>query len=130
MAYLNGGDLQPVEQMPASMPTTAVLMADALITWPAYQEDQVRYQLYLGHLSFPRGKLSLVSGPLGSGKTLLLRAILGEAQKLQGQIYADTTERDALPLPEDETHVDEAEWFTRGMVYVPQTAYIRHASIR
>ncbi|XP_051156850.1 ATP-binding cassette sub-family C member Sur-like isoform X2 [Leptopilina boulardi] len=43
-------------------------------------------QLMLKELTFPRGKLSLIVGKIGSGKTSLVSAILGEMQKVRGKV--------------------------------------------
>lgn len=59
------------------------------------------------NLHFPTGKLSIVAGPVGSGKTSLLMAILGEMQRVQG--YSTTVS---------------------DIAYVSQTAWLQNATIR
>lgn len=45
-----------------------------------------RFQLGTLDISFPRGELTLVSGPTGSGKSALLAALLGEMHCLSGSV--------------------------------------------
>ncbi|OCB86633.1 multidrug resistance-associated ABC transporter [Sanghuangporus baumii] len=81
-------------------------------------------------LDFPPGKLSLICGKLGSGKTLLLQTLLGEADVLAGIVKcprsppnAMATFSDVAPSPED--------WIVNGTcAYVPQTSWLQNASIK
>ncbi|KAJ7717035.1 multidrug resistance-associated ABC transporter [Mycena metata] len=81
-------------------------------------------------LQFPPGELSLICGKLGSGKTLLLLALLGEADLLTGQMLCPRSPPNSLAgftdiLPSKE------EWVVQGMcAYVPQAAWLRNASIK
>ncbi|KAJ7641019.1 multidrug resistance-associated ABC transporter [Roridomyces roridus] len=81
-------------------------------------------------LEFPTGELSLICGALGSGKTLLLLALLGEADVLSGQMMCPRSPPNSLAafstvLPKKE------DWVVEGMTaYVPQTAWLRNASIK
>ncbi|KAJ7589555.1 multidrug resistance-associated ABC transporter [Mycena floridula] len=68
---------------------------------------------------FPRGELSLVCGKLGSGKTLLLLALLGEADVLAGQVICPRSPPDALAS--SATVGADEEWVVPGIcAYVPQ----------
>ena len=51
--------------------------------------DAGRSLFLLGHLSvsFPPGRLSLITGPTGSGKTSLLSALLGEMDRVSGTVH-------------------------------------------
>ena len=54
---------------------------NASIAWPSDEEktdDDLRYVLRNVNVSFPENELSVVSGKTGTGKSLLLAAILGE----------------------------------------------------
>ena len=70
------------------------------------------------HLTFPRGKMSLVAGKFGSGKSLLLLALLGEARLVQGQISYLLSE---VLDPKDAKRLD---WSVKhsGVAYVPQVS--------
>ncbi|KIR29354.1 ATP-binding cassette transporter [Cryptococcus deuterogattii LA55] len=81
------------------------------------------------NLRFPKGKLSLICGRLGSGKSLLLAGLLGEADLLTGHVVCPRSSPDAMSkrsakLPED-------IWIIPNMVaYVPQQAWLQNASIK
>ncbi|KZP24950.1 multidrug resistance-associated ABC transporter [Athelia psychrophila] len=80
---------------------------------------------------FPPGELSLVCGKLGSGKTLLLLALLGEVDLLAGQIVAPRSLPDALANFADVKIGEGGEWVVSGMcAYVPQAAWLRNASVK
>ncbi|KAG1745260.1 P-loop containing nucleoside triphosphate hydrolase protein [Suillus lakei] len=81
-------------------------------------------------LKFPEGQLSLVCGKLGSGKTLLLLALLGEADVLTGQVICPRSPPDALASFADQK-VTQEDWIVPGVcAYVPQAAWLRNASIK
>jgi ABC-type multidrug transport system fused ATPase/permease subunit len=79
-------------------------------------------------LEFPSNSLSVISGPTGSGKSLLLAAILGEVDLLEGSI---TTPR---PPPADErfdSKATAANWLIPSAIaFVSQTPWIENASIK
>ena len=51
-----------------------------------------RFQLGPLNLTFPQGKLSLVCGPTGSGKSALLTALLGEMDCISGSVHLNKRE--------------------------------------
>ena len=62
---------------------------NASIAWPSdedKEDDDLRYVLRNINVSFPEKELSVVSGKTGTGKSLLLAAILGEVDVLGGKI--------------------------------------------
>ncbi|XP_012265786.2 ATP-binding cassette sub-family C member Sur [Athalia rosae] len=59
----------------------SVVSVSGVFSWGS-QENQ----LIVNDLTFPRGKLTLVVGKIGSGKTSLLSAILGEIQTISGKV--------------------------------------------
>ncbi|PVV02977.1 hypothetical protein BB560_002555 [Smittium megazygosporum] len=67
------------------------------------------------NLTFPIGKVSMISGPVGSGKSSILRALLGEMILTDGDIY--------IPMNREKSGIANA-------AYVPQEAWLRNASIR
>ncbi|CAO1630357.1 unnamed protein product [Sympodiomycopsis kandeliae] len=64
------------------------------------------------NVSFPPGKLSLIAGPTGSGKSSLLHAVLGELSRTSG----------TLKLPK--WPADAASRSVSGLSYASQAAYI------
>jgi ABC-type multidrug transport system fused ATPase/permease subunit len=76
-------------------------------------------------LSFPVGQLSVIAGPVGSGKTTLIASLLGETTLLQGKIFMpdDHANRDVCP-------VDPVTGLSDTVAYCAQTSWLVGASIR
>ena len=79
-------------------------------------------------LDFPNNSLSVISGPTGSGKSLLLAAILGEAEVLAGNI------RVPRPPPIEERFDEKAtaaNWILPSAIaFISQTPWIQNATIK
>ncbi|TFK50262.1 P-loop containing nucleoside triphosphate hydrolase protein [Heliocybe sulcata] len=69
-------------------------------------------------ITFPEGKLTLITGPTASGKTALLMALLGEMTILSGRVSRPKS-----------TSVD-SKGFIRGISYAAQNPWLRHQSIK
>ena len=81
--------------------------------------------------SVPIGEMTLVCGKLGSGKSLLLLALLGETDLLAGQIICPRTPPESLAAFAALGYIDPRDWIVPGVVaYVPQSAWLQNASIR
>ncbi|KAI4752521.1 hypothetical protein E4T52_09391 [Aureobasidium sp. EXF-3400] len=73
-----------------------VIFRNATFEWPtnhktltsAAQNTSSRFKLKDVNVRFPAGKLSIIHGDTGSGKSLMLAAMLGEAELLNGAIEA------------------------------------------
>ncbi|KIJ61824.1 hypothetical protein HYDPIDRAFT_95629 [Hydnomerulius pinastri MD-312] len=127
--------IAPLSQHPVQVP---ISVQSATITWPQGDPEgssatsTPRQQFVLRDLSldFPEGELSLVCGKLGSGKTLLLLALLGEADVLAGQVSCPRSPPDAL-ASFAEQEIKSNEWVVPGVcAYVPQSAWLQNASIK
>jgi hypothetical protein len=67
---------------------------------------------------------------LGSGKTLLLLALLGEADVLAGQVLCPRSPPDSLAFFIS-VEPSREDWVVEGLcAYVPQSAWLRNASIK
>jgi ABC-type multidrug transport system fused ATPase/permease subunit len=78
-------------------------------------------------LEFPVGKLSVITGKTGSGKSLLLAAILGEVKLLSGTVQVPK------PPPMDPTpeFIAEKDWIVPELMsFVSQTPWIESGSVR
>ncbi|KAI9441690.1 ATP-binding cassette transporter [Lactarius indigo] len=142
--YLHAAEVTPVP--PLGGDPSPIAFHGATVTWPrdrirsgtatastvssASSTPKTKFMLMDLNIVFPKGELSLVCGKLGSGKTLLLLALLGEADLLTGQMLCPQTPPDAIasfigvvPSP--------GEWVVDGVcAYVPQSAWLRNASIK
>ncbi|CAG5126909.1 unnamed protein product, partial [Candidula unifasciata] len=81
----------------------AISIQDGTFTW----DPSLQPSLWNLNANIPCGQLTAIVGPVGSGKSSLVSAILGEMQKVQGKITVKGT-----------------------IAYVPQQAWIQNASIR
>ncbi|KAG2008576.1 ATP-binding cassette transporter [Coprinopsis cinerea AmutBmut pab1-1] len=140
--YLNGVEIDRVP--PREEQTTEIGFFSCSVTWPEAQcQSNVSYStpspsatlrskfmLTDLTLKFPPGELSLICGKLGSGKTLLLLALLGEADVIHGKVLCPRSPPGSIA---SWSMVDwsKEEWVTEGMcAYVPQVAWLRNASIK
>ncbi|KAF2836953.1 P-loop containing nucleoside triphosphate hydrolase protein [Patellaria atrata CBS 101060] len=81
--YLRSPEKEPNETIPGNN----VRFEGASISWPRNEEpDEETFILRDISLSFPCKQLSVISGRTGTGKSLLLAAILGEVEILSGRI--------------------------------------------
>ncbi|WRT70588.1 uncharacterized protein IL334_007586 [Kwoniella shivajii] len=71
------------------------------------------------NVDFPIGKLSVITGPTGSGKTAILTALLGEMELLKGHSY----------LPKNTTQVNE-KGLKNSIAYAAQTPWLQQKSIK
>ncbi|KAI0634381.1 hypothetical protein C8Q77DRAFT_1056057 [Trametes polyzona] len=71
------------------------------------------------NVTFPEGRLTLVTGPTASGKTALLMALLGELTTIHGHVV----------MSKDPSKVDE-HGLTHTISYAAQMPWLRHATIR
>lgn len=125
--FLKARDLDYLLEVPYDskpLPESERIYVHGTVTWdiPPGQNaengansNQV-FKLQDLQLDFPRGQLSLVAGKFGSGKTLLLLALLGEARLVDGKIsylVSDLLDPLDAKIP---------EWKLRkgGVAYVPQ----------
>ncbi|KAG2142476.1 multidrug resistance-associated ABC transporter [Suillus clintonianus] len=136
--YLQLTEVAPVPPLSAAPAINLIAVQSASITWPhdrsadssAASTPRHKFMLVDLALKFPEGQLSLVCGKLGSGKTLLLLALLGEADVLTGQVICPRSPPDALASFADQK-VTKEEWIVPGVcAYVPQAAWLRNASIK
>lgn len=84
-------------------------------------------------VEFPKGELSLICGRLGSGKTLLLLALLGEVDIVSGTVTCPRSSPAAIALPslDWDKYLNEENWIaTNQTAFVPQQAWLQNASVR
>ncbi|WVF68276.1 hypothetical protein IAT40_003041 [Kwoniella sp. CBS 6097] len=132
--YLSLAEVAPIEENDGD---SDIILTSATYTWP--RDDSAiqgpkstattpksAFTLADLTLRFPKGKLSLICGRLGSGKSLLLAGLLGEADLLAGQVICPRSAPNAMSHEEKIT-----DWIIPNMVgYVPQQAWLQNASIK
>lgn len=118
-----------------TVPADHIAFEDASVAWPAEEqpdpedeEAQERFTLLNLNLNFPQKGLSVISGRTGSGKSLLLIAILGESDVLQGTVKVPVP-----PAIEDrfDHFATPANWIVDSSIaYVAQIPWIENATIQ
>lgn len=109
-------------------PAPTISFQGATVSWPTESEasDEARFCLRDLSLSFPVGCLSVISGKAGSGKSLLLSAILGEADLLEGSISVPPALQTSCP-----STARMENWTQSGSVaYVAQNPWLTNGSLR
>lgn len=141
-SYLEAADVETPTEV-ASSP--AIGFNSATITWPAalprnlqpegWQTPRRSFLLSDLTVDFPVGQLSLICGALGSGKTLSLLALLGEADLLGGACYAPRSTPAAVPVLSSESDdaikaYEDGTWLRLQCAYCPQSAWLQNATVR
>ncbi|KAI9375065.1 P-loop containing nucleoside triphosphate hydrolase protein [Aspergillus egyptiacus] len=107
------------------MPSSDITFQNATVAWPGCHDGRG----VLAHLNlrFPRQELSIITGPTGSGKSLLLATILGETDILEGVVSAPIS----VPFGEISHPPTTESWLTESAVaFVPQWPWLRNTTIR
>ncbi|KAF8069172.1 multidrug resistance-associated ABC transporter [Lyophyllum atratum] len=139
--YMNAVEVAPVP--PIEQQSQTIAFQSCSVTWPQDRSQKTasatpsaastprhKFMLIDMSMNFPLGELSLICGKLGSGKTLLLLALLGEADVLTGQVLCPRSPPDSLASFAG-VHVAKEDWVVQGVcAYVPQAAWLRNASIK
>ena len=109
----------------------SISFKNASITFPSDEKLEDRnepFKLINVNLNFPNNELSVISGKTGSGKSLLLAAILGEVDVIEGTIRVPK----GLSIGERYDHKADADnWIIPSSIaYVSQIPWIENASIK
>ncbi|RJE27619.1 transporter [Aspergillus sclerotialis] len=111
------------------IPSETIRFTNATIAWPGTSTSEgTPWALKNLNLSFPPGRLSIISGRTGSGKSLLLASVLGECEILNGSVEAP-----ALPHYEHiyTACIESGKWIIESAVaYVASIPWIEAATIR
>ena len=84
------------------------------------EEPERIFELSDIKVDFPVGKLSVVSGPTGAGKTAILIGLLGEMDLISGKTF----------LPKYSTQVDPETGLRNPVAYCAQTPWLQQKSIK
>ncbi|CAK7894389.1 ATP-dependent bile acid permease [[Candida] anglica] len=95
---------------------------NATFSWNSKAETD--FKLKDLNVDFKAGKLNVVIGPTGAGKTSLLLALLGEMELTAGKVF--------LPgiIPRDELIIDPRTGLTESVAYCSQAAWLLNDTIK
>lgn len=122
--------LKAAERDPYIVPSNAITFENASIAWPSdsQEEDPDRFALESINARFPNKELSVVSGKSGSGKSLFLASILGEADLLAGHVHIPQA-----PSSEErfDYRANKSDWIIDSAIaFVAQIPWIENATIK
>lgn len=112
---------ETIESSKGKQPASAPAPLDgSVVTDGSTVVEEAFFMLSDHNINFPIGRLSVITGPTGSGKTALLTALLGEMELLSGRSY----------LPKNTTQVDSSSGLRNSIAYAAQTPWLQQTSIR
>ncbi|KAL4728877.1 Transporter of the ATP-binding cassette (ABC) [Fusarium chlamydosporum] len=101
---------------------------NATLTWGSKEtvpEDSTRaFRLMDLNVDFKIGKLNIIAGPTGSGKTSMLMGLLGEMTLLEGGVYCPGGRS------REDVHPDPETGLANTIAYVAQSAWLVNANVR
>ncbi|KAK6706629.1 ABC transporter 7 [Fusarium graminearum] len=101
---------------------------NATLTWGSKEtvsEDSTRaFRLMDVDIDFKIGKLNIIAGPTGSGKTSMLMGLLGEMTLIEGGVYCPGGRS------REEVHPDPETGLANTIAYVAQSAWLVNANVR
>ncbi|ELR06467.1 hypothetical protein GMDG_07992 [Pseudogymnoascus destructans 20631-21] len=102
----------------------------ASVAWPCDDDtdEADKYVLRDIDIAFPTGELSIISGKTGSGKTLLLSAILGETDLLAGSVHVPLSP--PLSSRHDAAATRDNWIIPSSIAYVAQIPWIENATVK
>ena len=122
--------LKAPERDPYIISSDTINFEDASIAWPSdsEEEDPDRFILRNVNVRFPNRELSMISGKTGSGKSLFLASILGEADRLAGHVRVPQA-------PSSKERFDykanKSDWIIDSAIaFVAQIPWIENATIK
>ncbi|EPS42193.1 hypothetical protein H072_3924 [Dactylellina haptotyla CBS 200.50] len=111
-------------------PSNKIIFKDASIAWASDgdEKEEDRFVIRDINVEFPIGELSLITGATGSGKSLMLSALLGEADLLTGSLEMPRALPKALRY---DSQANPDSWIlSSSAAYVSQIPWIENATIK
>ncbi|KIV94453.1 hypothetical protein PV10_02220 [Exophiala mesophila] len=125
--------LDAPERKRYTAPGDNIAFRDATIAWPFDDTDDAKtetnqFTLNGIDLEFPAKQLSVISGRTGSGKSLLLASIIGEAEILNGTLQVP---REKPAEERFDASANKGNWYLdTSIAFVAQIPWIENATIR
>ncbi|SCU77356.1 LAME_0A00826g1_1 [Lachancea meyersii CBS 8951] len=116
--FLDEEETEKYEQI--TVDSKRIGFENATFSWDRSTAD---FKLKNLSLDFKMGKLNVVIGPTGSGKTSLLMALLGEMDLLSGKVYTPC-------LDAREDLIVESDGMTNSVAYCSQAAWLLNDTVR
>lgn len=117
------------EKPDVTFPGDSISFHNAAVSFPHNSTDPSvddMFTLRELNLDFPNNALSIISGPTGSGKSLLLASILGEVELLSGYIQVPKSTGERF-----DSNATAANWIIPSAIsFVSQTPWIENATIK
>ncbi|KAF2756245.1 putative ABC bile acid transporter [Pseudovirgaria hyperparasitica] len=122
--YLHAPEIPEV-----TTPGESIEFQDADFAWPVDDQDANReFIIRKANLSFPNNELSIIAGGTGSGKSLMLAAILGEADLISGAI---TVPKGTPGDCNDNEILNQTNWIQPGtLAFVSQQPWIENGTFK
>lgn len=125
------------DKEPVAVSGDSIVFEKATVAWPKKENPEQegpaetieeRSTLRDVSLQFPEGKLSVITGKTGAGKSLLLAAILGEVKLISGVVKVPTPP--AEEELEDVKPIPAADWIIPSLTsFVSQTPWIETGTV-
>ncbi|CAO3623722.1 unnamed protein product [Cunninghamella echinulata] len=148
-AYLQQQDIQELPELDTEHnQSTKIGFENATIEWIAINTNNKKlnnlsssaFSLKNIDVMFPKNEFSLICGPTGSGKTLMLLGLLGEANCLEGHVYFPRTPiaTHTLDVYENisynslmvDPHGKDTWILDHRVAYVAQSSWLQNGTIR
>ncbi|MDI1487834.1 MAG: hypothetical protein OHK93_007107 [Ramalina farinacea] len=116
------------ERTDTTVDAELIAFEGACIAWPSDEGIPRQPTLHSLDFKFPRNELSIIAGPTGVGKSLLLAAMIGEADLLSGTIRRPRLD---LSFQGQGIELSSKQWIIpKAISFVAQTPWIEGASLR
>lgn len=120
--------LDSADRVDTTVDAGVITFEHADISWPSGGQQSKEPTLQSMNFYFPRNSMSIVIGPTGVGKSLLLQAIIGEADILKGAVGRPKAGDGVCSHQFDASAED---WLLpKTTAFVAQTPWIQNATIR
>ena len=121
--------LSSPERVDNTIEDDVVAFEGASVDWPSEEEESSRQSKLHGlTFKFPKQSLSIIVGPTGAGKSLLLSAIVGEADLLNGTIRRP---KSSSVSHDHNSEFPRTDWIVPNtMALVAQTPWIENTTLR